>query len=181
MAGVAGTCRHVVPLIAANLVRSGERYAYALGLRILHLYALQPAFIFQDVACKHQSWEAKVQDPEIMGSELYEQMSTTVEQATNVVNVLPEAHATAHSWSCQARISADSCTPLSVASAPLSSGSQCCCMQGLDMLIPMIADSGTLWSGLQGWDRPRGWRRLRAFFFLFLSLCRYYQRDECCW
>ena len=104
----AGTCRHVSPLKAVNLVGTGERYAYAMFLLVHHFYAMAPKFIFQDIACKHQAWRARVQQriSELsaearQAQPAYQAVMVAMAHALLTTDVLPEMHGCLHAWPCQ--------------------------------------------------------------------------------
>lgn len=61
--GLAAVCRHQVPQCAVNLYKTGERYAYSHYLLTAHILPNRaPAFLSQDIACKHKVWRHKVEE-----------------------------------------------------------------------------------------------------------------------
>ena len=52
----AATCRHTFPVAAANMIRTGERYAYGFSLLMRRLWVKPVDFIHWDVGCKVRPW-----------------------------------------------------------------------------------------------------------------------------
>lgn len=106
---IAAVCRHDVPSAAVNLIKSGERYGYSHFLQTEKLLRSNPpAFIYQDIACKHQPWRQRVDKAfkrgaqDLQSTAAYRRITATADAAASVVDVLPEAHGLLHSWCCQA-------------------------------------------------------------------------------
>jgi len=103
--------RHGLPQMAANLVDSGERYAYALHLLVYHLQQCSQLHI--DIMCKWGPWlqrtlVALLEDPPADASthlrtrilEL-RQLVADANSFEGVRKVLSHAHGTLHSLNCQ--------------------------------------------------------------------------------
>jgi hypothetical protein len=108
LCAVAAVCRHDVPCAAVNLIKSGERYGYSHFLQTHRLLVSNPpAFIHQDIACKHEPWGKRVaaafegNAPDLESTAAYRRIAATSAAASSVVDVLPEAHGLLHSWPCQ--------------------------------------------------------------------------------
>ena len=104
----AAVCRHQVPVVAVNLIRTGERYAYSHFLLTERLLASNPpTFIHQDIACKLSPWRHKVaaaferEELDLSATAAGQRIAATTSAASRIVDVLPEAHGLLHSWACQ--------------------------------------------------------------------------------
>lgn len=111
---VAATCRHVMPLKAVNLIRSGERYGYSHYLLTDIFYDMNVRFFHQDIACKHQPWRRRVQqsvlssaNQGVQDSAAFARIQRTLEAAHSSVDVLPDMHGLLHAWPCQVPMTPD--------------------------------------------------------------------------
>ena len=116
--GWAAVCRHQVPQCAVNLYKTGERYAYSHYLLTAHILPNRaPAFLSQDIACKHKVWRHKVEEalqrPASQNCAAAVRTRECADKAQALVDVLPEAHGSVHAFPCQ------------VASVVLSRGCMC--------------------------------------------------------
>ncbi|CAL8465822.1 g5358 [Coccomyxa elongata] len=98
-------CRHQVPQAAVNIYQTGERYSYSHYLLTAHILPERgPTFLSQDIACKHRPWRLNVEgvfENEAHGSSAALRTRCCAEQASQLVDVLPEAHGIVHAFACQ--------------------------------------------------------------------------------
>ncbi|WIA38925.1 hypothetical protein OEZ86_005078 [Tetradesmus obliquus] len=107
---VATDARHGGPLLAANMIKSGERYGYAFGLALELMQ--RPGGLAQlhlDIMCKWEPWQRRVMaalanwDGPMDGlvAELRDRVSPLSGSFDEMRKVLSYAHGTLHAMNCQ--------------------------------------------------------------------------------
>lgn len=105
--------RHGGPLLAANMIKTGERYGYAFGLALELMQ--RPGGLAQlhlDIMCKWEPWQRRVMaalanwDGPLDGlvAELRDRVSPLSGSFDEMRKVLSYAHGTLHAMNCQVRL-----------------------------------------------------------------------------